>query len=55
MMFMAHDIAVTDSYKMLEVAPCFWKIPVMPLSFYGRPPLLPVLANQKKSKEDFCF
>ena len=35
--------------------PCFSRVRLTPLGFCGRPTLVPVFANQKKSKEDCCF
>ena len=33
----------------------FPKVHFMPIYLYERPTLIPIFANQKKSKEDFCF
>ena len=40
---------------MYSVIPHFAKVHLAPLCFYERPRLVPVVASQKKSEEDFHF
>lgn len=51
----SYDTCCKPKWHKAKEYPRFPKVPIMSLCFYKRPTLVPIFANQKKSKEDFRF